>query len=63
MQQKGLDMMIANDVSDQTIGFNSDNNAVTVLWRDGETSLELASKTSIAQKIMHLIAQQTQKND
>ncbi|MDG2272572.1 MAG: bifunctional phosphopantothenoylcysteine decarboxylase/phosphopantothenate--cysteine ligase CoaBC [Halioglobus sp.] len=63
MQQKGLDMMIANDVSDQTIGFNSDNNAVTVLWRDGETSLELASKTSIAQKIMHLIAQQTPKND
>ena len=61
MQQKGLDMMIANDVSDQTIGFNSDNNAVTVLWRDGETSLELASKTSIAQKIMHLIAQQTPK--
>ena len=63
MQQKGLDMMIANDVSDKTIGFNSDNNAVTVLWRDGETSLELASKTSIAQKIMHLIAQQTPKND
>ena len=54
-------MMVANDVSNQAIGFNSDNNAVTVLWRDGEKILELASKASIAQQIMHLIAHQTPK--
>jgi phosphopantothenoylcysteine decarboxylase/phosphopantothenate--cysteine ligase len=63
MQLKGLDMMVANDVSNQTIGFNSDNNAVTVLWRDGEKILELASKASIAQHIVHLIAHQTRKNN
>ena len=63
MQRKGLDMMVANDVSNQTIGFNSDNNAVTVLWRDGEKILELASKASIAQHIVHLIAHQTRKNN
>jgi phosphopantothenoylcysteine decarboxylase/phosphopantothenate--cysteine ligase len=56
-------MMVANDVSNQTIGFNSDNNAVTVLWRDGEKILELASKASIARHIVHLIAHQTRKNN
>ena len=63
MQQKGLDMMIANDVSNQAIGFNSDNNAVTVLWDGGETCLKLASKASIAQQIMQLIAHQNPNND
>ena len=36
MQRKGLDMIVANDVSDQAIGFNSDNNAATVIWSGGE---------------------------
>lgn len=31
--RKNLDMIIANDVSRSDIGFNSDQNAVTVLWR------------------------------
>ena len=31
--RKNLDMIIANDVSRTDIGFNSDQNAVTVLWR------------------------------
>jgi phosphopantothenoylcysteine decarboxylase/phosphopantothenate--cysteine ligase len=60
MQGKGLDMIVANDVSDQSIGFNSDQNAVTVIWRDGEQALELASKGAIARQIVQLIAQQTQ---
>ncbi len=62
MQRKGLDMMVANDVSNHTIGFNSDNNAVTVLWHDGENTLKLASKASIAQQIIHIIAHQTRQN-
>ena len=60
MRRKGLDMIVANDVSDQSIGFNSDDNAVTVLWRDGEQSLECANKGAIARQILQLIAQQTQ---
>ena len=63
MQRKDLDMMVANDVSNQAIGFNSENNAATVLWHDGEQILELASKASIARQIVHLIAHQTRKND
>ncbi|MBK6739806.1 MAG: bifunctional phosphopantothenoylcysteine decarboxylase/phosphopantothenate--cysteine ligase CoaBC [Haliea sp.] len=58
MQRKDLDMIVANDVADQAIGFNSDDNAVTVLWRDGEQPLARASKSTIARQIVHLIAQQ-----
>lgn len=63
MQRKNLDMIVANDVSDQTIGFNRDENAVTVLWHDGEQFLELASKNTIARQIVALIAQQTRKSN
>jgi phosphopantothenoylcysteine decarboxylase/phosphopantothenate--cysteine ligase len=63
MQHKGLDMIIANDISDQSIGFNSDDNEVTVLWRDGQQLLKRANKGAIARKIVNLIAQQTRKID
>jgi len=62
MQRKGLDMIVANDVSDQSIGFNSEDNAVTVLWRDGEQTLERARKGVIAHKIVQLIAEQTHRS-
>lgn len=63
MQRKNLDMIVANDVSDQTIGFNSDDNAVTVLWDNGEQAIERSSKSSIARQIISLISQQIQKRD
>lgn len=63
MQNKSLDMIVANDISDHSIGFNSDDNAVTVLWRDGELTLERARKSVIAQQIVRLIAEQTLRND
>lgn len=58
MQRKDLDMIFANDVSDQSIGFNSDVNEVTALWRDGEQMLERAGKGAIARQIVELIAKQ-----
>jgi phosphopantothenoylcysteine decarboxylase/phosphopantothenate--cysteine ligase len=58
MERKGLDMIVANDVSDQSIGFNSDQNAATVLWSGGEATLAQASKNTIAHQIIGLIAQQ-----
>jgi len=63
LQRKGLDMIVANDISDQSIGFNSEDNAVTVLWRDGQQFLKRANKGAIARQIVHLIAQQTQRVD
>jgi phosphopantothenoylcysteine decarboxylase/phosphopantothenate--cysteine ligase len=59
MQRKGLNMIIANDVSDHGIGFNSDENEVTVLWETGEQALSRAGKPTIARQIMDLIAKAT----
>ena len=58
MQRKGLDMIVSNDVSLQNIGFNSDDNEVTVIWSTGEQVLPQSSKTSIARQIIELIAGQ-----
>ena len=57
MLRKGLDMIVANDVSDKSIGFNSDNNEATVLWPDGEQVLALSGKGAMARQIIQLIAQ------
>ena len=57
MARKGLDMIVANDVSNQAIGFNSEDNAVTILWSDGELALEQANKDDIARQIVALIAE------
>jgi len=63
LQRKGLDMIVANDVSDPAIGFNSDENAVTVILRDGEQALARASKAVIARQIMQIIARETRSGD
>lgn len=36
LERKGLDMIVANDVSRQGLGFGSDDNAAILLWRDGD---------------------------
>lgn len=58
MQRKRLNMIVANDVSVPGLGFNSDRNAVTVFWRDGEQSIGPESKTGIASRLVALIAEQ-----
>tara|TARA_R110000823_G_scaffold119998_23_gene244656 strand:+ start:26540 stop:27790 length:1251 start_codon:yes stop_codon:yes gene_type:complete len=57
LERKGLDMIVANDVSGSDIGFNSEENAATVLWREGETVLPRATKNSIARQIIRLLAE------
>ena len=56
MMRKGLNMIVANDVSDKSIGFNSDNNEATVLWPGGEQTLAMTGKGSMARQIIQLIA-------
>lgn len=53
---KKLDMIATNDVSGANVGFNSDNNAVTVIWPEGHKVLPLASKQQIAKQLIELIA-------
>ncbi len=62
LAKKNLDMICANDVSLQGQGFNSNDNAITVYWQDGEQSLTLASKSQIAHQILHLIADKQSAN-
>ncbi|MEE6657133.1 bifunctional phosphopantothenoylcysteine decarboxylase/phosphopantothenate--cysteine ligase CoaBC [Pediococcus acidilactici] len=59
MQRKGLDMVVANDVGDPEIGFNVDDNAVTIL-RPGQASKTIAkqSKTIIAKSILEMVSQE-----
>ena len=58
MQRKGLDMIVANDVSDPSIGFNSDHNEATVLWHGGDQALARSSKSAIANQLVTLIARE-----
>lgn len=55
MQRKKLNMIVANDVSVPGLGFNSDNNAVTVFWPDGQASIGPDSKQQIAERLVALI--------
>lgn len=57
LHEKNIDMVCMNDVSDKNIGFDSDDNALTVLYRDGKVmTLERAPKTRLAHRLMNLIA-------
>ncbi|MBV0934636.1 bifunctional phosphopantothenoylcysteine decarboxylase/phosphopantothenate--cysteine ligase CoaBC [Marinobacterium weihaiense] len=56
LARKGLDLIIANDVSNPDIGFNSDDNAVTLVSADAEVSLPQASKRRLARQLITQIA-------
>ena len=58
LAKKGLDMIIANDVSDPDTGFGSDHNAVHLIGALSEQHLPLASKQVIAEQIIATLAQQ-----
>jgi len=61
LTKKNLDMIVANDVSVEGIGFNSDDNAVIVISADHQIELPKASKRQLARNIVDLIAQQRAK--
>lgn len=56
LESKGIDMIAVNDVGDDSIGFNSLNNAMTIMWRDADQvlneRLEFSSKDEIASRIV-----------
>jgi phosphopantothenoylcysteine decarboxylase / phosphopantothenate---cysteine ligase len=52
---KNLDLICANDVSDKTIGFNSDQNALTLYWQNGEQTLPLSSKNQLATQLLQTV--------
>lgn len=56
--EKKLDMIAANWVGNSTGGFDSDENALQVLWADGEQNLGMTNKQQLAVELLKLIAQQ-----
>lgn len=53
---KKLDLVIANNISDSRIGFNSDENAVTVIDEHSNHELSQRSKQQLARELIALIA-------
>lgn len=49
---KNLDMICANDVSSSTQGFNSDMNALHLIWPNGETQLPLSDKLTLSHQLL-----------
>ena len=52
LKQKNLDLVVANDITQQGAGFNSDTNIATIITRDNEIELPLMSKRDLADKIL-----------
>jgi phosphopantothenoylcysteine decarboxylase/phosphopantothenate--cysteine ligase len=50
--KKNLNMICANDVSVEGQGFNSNDNAITLFWPEGELALALESKEALSFKIL-----------
>ncbi len=56
LRGKGLDVVVANDVSRDGVGFESERNAVLIMGRDGrEVKLEEAPKTLLAERILDVL--------
>ncbi|ACL71205.1 bifunctional phosphopantothenoylcysteine decarboxylase/phosphopantothenate--cysteine ligase CoaBC [Thioalkalivibrio sulfidiphilus] len=56
LMKKGLDLIAANDVSNGQ-GFDVDENALTLLWPGGGTTLERQPKERLARQLVTVIAQ------
>jgi phosphopantothenoylcysteine decarboxylase/phosphopantothenate--cysteine ligase len=50
--RKGADLIVANDISSEGVGFDSDLNAATIISRDGAEPLPVAPKSALAVTIL-----------
>jgi len=55
LEKKNLDLIVANDVSISDIGFQSEENAVTLISKDDEKDLPQTSKLNLATQLVALI--------
>jgi phosphopantothenoylcysteine decarboxylase/phosphopantothenate--cysteine ligase len=62
MKRKGLQGIVANDISRKDIGFGSDQNAGVVIFSDGAThELEKMTKREMADRILDLVVPRLKK--
>ena len=52
--KKGCDMIVANDVSRKDIGFDSNENEIVMVFRDGEEPVSKANKHRIAHSVVEV---------
>lgn len=56
LERKNVDMICANDISRSDIGFGGDENAITLLYRDGRReTIEKCTKAAAADRILDAI--------
>jgi len=56
LDRKNLDMIVANQVGGGK-GFDADQNAASVFWKDGEQQFEITDKSELAHDLLKLIAE------
>jgi phosphopantothenoylcysteine decarboxylase/phosphopantothenate--cysteine ligase len=56
LQHKGIDMIAANEVGAGK-GFESGDNALLLLWRDGREQLDRADKRALADRLLARVAE------
>ena len=62
LESKKADAIIMNDVSDTSIGMNSDDNEVTIMFKDGtKVPLPKMAKTALAEKIADALTEQVMR--
>jgi len=58
LSAKGLDLIVANDITATDAGFNSESNRVTIIDRDGAVErLPLLPKREVADRVLDRVVQ------
>ncbi|HEU5288811.1 MAG TPA: bifunctional phosphopantothenoylcysteine decarboxylase/phosphopantothenate--cysteine ligase CoaBC [Candidatus Limnocylindria bacterium] len=57
LRDKGLDLVVANDITDAGSGFGSDTDRVTFVSADGVQPLPLLAKTEVARRLVAKLAE------
>jgi phosphopantothenoylcysteine decarboxylase/phosphopantothenate--cysteine ligase len=55
LERKGVDAVVVNDISDAAIGFESEQNEVTIVTRAGATPVQRGPKTAVAAAIVDAV--------
>ena len=61
MTKKNLDLVVANDITKDGAGFNTDTNIATIITANAEIELPLMSKRDLADKILDEVVKLRQK--
>ena len=62
LARKNLDMIAANWVGRDVGGFDSEQNALQVFWKNGQKSLTMTDKNQLAEQLIGLIAERRELN-